>query len=248
VKLHTLNLFLRSLIEPLAQTGAPADQAENLRRACDLLSSFGEMNVGQFGDLLQQTKEYQTSKQHAFPGHLQPVIRSFESLRSLKGRASAPDVNRDELVRDLHDVPLDSLEVKDLSQLATEQGWEVKPKAKKGEVINLIWRGITGADKPKKARASAKRTPKPKVTVSLDEYAQKINEMKERANSFEVTREELEKGLDALGLDKLSQKDLVALAKQLSRDVNARTKKSDAIDAIRRIVLDVKELLVGSAG
>src|SRR5262249_27403476 len=152
-------------------------------------------------------------------------------------------VDREGIVRDLQATPLDSLDLKDLTQLATEQGWEVKPKAKKAEVIDLVWRGLTGDARPKKAAASRKTTRTVKQ-VSLGEYAQKINEMKERANSFQVTREELEKDLDSLKLNSLTKTQLIALARQLSRDVNASTKKDAAIQAIKRIVLDVKEMLV----
>jgi hypothetical protein len=159
-----------------------------------------------------------------------------------------PEVDRQEIVSDLQAIPLDSLDVKDLTQLAAGQGWEVKPKAKKAEVIDLVWRSLTGDARPKKPAAPRKRTTKAVSQVSLDDYARKINELKERANSFDVTREELEKALDALNLEGLKQAEVIALAKQLARDVNSKTKKDVAIKAIRNVVLNVKEMLVAGAG
>jgi hypothetical protein len=240
MKLHTVQLFLRSLVEPLAQSGASPDSAADLRRSCDLLDSFGEMSVGQFAEVLRQAKEYQVSKQHAFPAYLQPIIARYESLRALQTRAAMPEVNREELVRDLQGVDLDSLDQKELAQLTTALGWEVKPRVKKADILDTIWRGLTGESKPKK-KARAPRTTKPKVTVSLDESAQKINDLKERASTPDVSREELERRLKELNLDKLAQTDLLALARRLSCDVKGRTKKA-AIDAIERMVLEIKEM------
>jgi hypothetical protein len=249
MKLHTLQLFLRNLVEPITQLGAPAESGADIRRACDVLASLGEMNVGQFADLVDQTREYQVTKQHAIPAYLQPVIARYDALAALKARATAPDVNREELGRDLEAAALDSLDLEDLTRLASVFGWEVKLKArkpdgKKAEVIDAIWLNLTGQAKPKptKAKTSRPRASKPKVTVPIEEYAQKINDLKERANAPDVSRDELEGKLKELNLKQLSKDDLVALARQLSRDVNSKTKKDAAIDAIERMVLEVKEM------
>src|SRR5262249_9012131 len=106
------------------------------------------------------------------------------------------------------------------------------------------WVGLTGSGVPKKAGSSS-RSRQPKPTVPIEEYAQKINELKERANTHGVSREEVEQSLRDLNLAKLGAKDLVAIARQLNCDVNAKTTKAQAIDAIERLVLDVKETLVG---
>jgi len=48
--------------------------------------------------------------------------------------------------------------VKDLAQLTTALGWELKSRAKKPEILDTIWRGLTGESKPKKKRSRRKLT------------------------------------------------------------------------------------------
>lgn len=96
----------------------------------------------------------------------------------------------------------------------------------------------------KKRAAGGPRASKPKgdPAVVLD-YAQKVRALEERAAAPESTREELAEGLEKLSLGKLTKDVLVGIAKELSRPVNGRTTKPQAIDQIRRVVLERKEML-----
>ena len=77
----------------------------------------------------------------------------------------------------------------------------------------------------------------------LLELAQKVREMEERAAMPESTREELRAGLDALKLDKLTKDNLIGIARELGRQTTAKTTKAQAVDIIRRVVLERKEIL-----
>jgi hypothetical protein len=244
MRLPTLQLYLRSLLEPLAQSGAAANIVEELRQACDALRTFGDMPLAQFVDEIRQAEEYRRTREIAVPGYLRPQFTAFDRVRALRARAAMPDVNREELVPDLQALPLDKLETKDLVQITTDLGGTVDPKAKKADAIDAVWRLVTGEPKPKRAPS---RTAKPKPPFPVEEFAQKVNDLKERANSPESTREELEQGLKALNLDKLTTSDLVELGRQLSLDVNSKTRKEEAIREIERVVLVVKESALATA-
>jgi hypothetical protein len=244
MRLHTLQLFLLSLVEPLAQTSSQPEVVDDLRRACDALASLGEMNLAQFNELVRQTREYQTTREVAVPAYLKPVVACYDSARALKQRATAGGSNREDLVRDLQLVPLDRLEKTDLVPIATDLGCDVNDKTTKIDAIDAIWRSITGENKPRRRPVPVKRVLPP---LPVAEYAQKINELKERANSPDVNREEVEQSLKQLNLEQFSREDLVQLARELSCPVVARTTKTEAIEAIGRAVLLVKETLVGAA-
>jgi hypothetical protein len=244
MKLHTLQLFLRSLVEPLAQCHTPSEGIEDLRRTCDSLASFGELSLAQFNDLVRQARENQTTRQLLIPPHLQPVLACYESLRALKGRATSDGASREDVVRELEGVPLNGLDKTAIVPLAQDLGCHLDAKASKADAIDAIWRWITGESKPKKAPA---RASKPKAPFNVQEYAQRVNDLKEQANSPEVSREEIERRLKELGLDKLSVPDLRTLARELACDVTSKATKKEAIEAIERSVLLIKENLIGLA-
>jgi hypothetical protein len=82
----------------------------------------------------------------------------------------------------------------------------------------------------------AKKTPPP----SVQELAQQIKQLEEKAVSVDVTRESLEEDLSKLGLEKLTIPSLRELAKEVGAEANAK-KKDDLIRALRRVVLERKE-------
>jgi len=213
------------------------------------LTSLGEIEIGQLSGLLRQAQEYRNTKDLAIPQCLRPTVAAYGAVRDLKTRASAPDVNRENLVRDLQAISLDNLDKDALVNLIKEFGWQVKEKANKNDAVEAIWVGVTGAPKPK-AKAASPRTKSPRTTnpttFAVEEYAQKITALKERANAADSTVDELEESLKEMKLDKLTQKNLVDLVKQLGCEIADSAKKAVAIKAIDRVVLGSKQLAAGS--
>jgi hypothetical protein len=244
MKVNVLQQYLRNLAETLALSDGQSRVPGDLREACNLLASLGEMEVGQLGELLRQAQEYRATRDLAIPRFLRPTVTAYDGIQSLKTRASSPEVNREDLVRDLEAVLLDTLTRDELVALVKELGWTVKEKASKNDAIGAIWQGVTGSPKPKKRAAPRQKTPS--APFPVEEYAQKITALKERAHAPDSTREELEQSLKQLELNKFNKDNLVDLARQLSCDVNPKTKKADALKAIERVVLVVKELMVST--
>jgi hypothetical protein len=244
MRLNVLERYLRNLAETIALSDGESRAPGDLRQASDLLASLGEIEVEQLAELLRQAQEYRNTKELAIPGFLRPTVTAYDTVRVLRTRAST-EVNREDLVRDLQAVPLHELKKEDLVNLVREFGWPISEKAKANEAIDAVWQGITGGPKPKK-RAASTRTPKAAPPFPVEEFAQKVTALKERAHAPDSTPEELEQSLKQLDLEKLTQKNLVDLARQLSCDVNPKTKKADAIKAIERVVLVVKELMVST--
>ncbi|NBO91294.1 MAG: hypothetical protein EBV06_03100 [Planctomycetia bacterium] len=244
MKLSTLKKYLLSLTEPLSDLGSNSQVVDELRRAAKVLDQIGELDLYQFVDLVQQAKEYRVNRELHIPPHLNAVIAAYDKLRGLKTRSTAPEVDQEELNRKMHAIDLNALDKDTLAHLAVDLGFAVKTKPTKNDVIETIWIGITGAVKPGK-RTTTKATPKTAGT-EVKEYAQKINALKERANCFDSTRQEIEQGLRELNLAKLSNSNLITLAREVHCGVSAKAKKDQIIKGIERVVLLVKENLLGA--
>jgi hypothetical protein len=100
--------------------------------------------------------------------------------------------------------------------------------------------------KPRKARVAKPAAPKVPKKVKLDEaalrdLAQKVRGLQERALLPEVTRETLEAELAALPLAQLDKSGALSVAGEAGMVVKAKTTLKDAIDWVRRSVLNRKE-------
>ena len=164
MKLHVLQQYLHNLAETIAMSGCESRASGDLHEACDLLTSLGEIEIGQLSGLLRQAQEYRNTKDLAIPQCLRPTVATYDAVRDLKTRASAPDVNRENLVRDLQAIPLDNLDKGALVNLVKEFGWQVRERANKNDAVKAIWVGVTG-----RAEADA-----------VEEYAQKITALRRR--------------------------------------------------------------------
>jgi hypothetical protein len=82
----------------------------------------------------------------------------------------------------------------------------------------------------------AKKAPPP----SVQELAQQMKQMEEKAVSADVSRESLEEELSRLGLDKLTISSLRELAQEVGAEAKAK-KKDDLIRSLKRVVLERKE-------
>lgn len=101
---------------------------------------------------------------------------------------------------------------------------------------------------PAPARRRSPRQPaQPKVdpAVVMD-YTQRIRALEEKAATDESTRDEIQRGIDELQLDTLTKDNLVGIARELSRPVTNKTTREEAIDALRRLVLERKEVREGA--
>jgi hypothetical protein len=246
--IRTLQLFLRSLVEPLGQCHAPVESLQDLRQAADLLGSLGDLTLAQFIESLRQAKHYKDAKDLAIPRYLRPVVSCYENVRSLKTRPDSGAMAHEDLVRELMGVPMDNLDKTDLAEIATELGIPLKQKAAKNDAIDAIWQNITKQGKPKQGKPNKATTTagKAKPGVGIGEYAQKIIALKERANLPEVNRDEIEMALVDLQLDKLTATQLRELANEVSSPVSSKANKQEAIEAIERQVLLVKDMLNGA--
>lgn len=140
--------------------------------------------------------------------------------------------------------------IKDIEETCTElqhfADWElsqlgVAVRELQEYKISGVWPGV--AKKRTTTRQPAKPKHDPDVVM---EFAQKVRALEERAAAQETTREEIREGLANLNLDKLSKDNLVAIAQELSRPATSKTNKKQAIDMIRRLVLERKEVVEGA--
>lgn len=82
----------------------------------------------------------------------------------------------------------------------------------------------------------------------VDGTTQKVNALKERAISPDSTLEEIEKSIAELKLDKMPKEDLLAIARQLSRNVNSKTSAKKLVETIEDVVLETKNMVLGGPG
>ena len=159
--------------------------------------------------------------------NLQQFVRSLVAPMRQVGAAAKVGDDIEQAVADLE--PFAQLDVWQLSELLRH--------AKEYRET-----GVLPAPAGKRPTTRKPAAPKHDPAVVM-EYAQKVLSLEEKAARPESTREELRAELDALKLDKLSKDNLVGIARELGRQTTAKTTKGQAVDIIRRVVLERKEIL-----
>ena len=159
--------------------------------------------------------------------NLQQFVRSLVAPMRQAGAATKVGDDIEQAAADLE--PFAQLDVWQLSELLRQ--------AKE-------YRDTGTLPAPAGKRATTRKPAAPKNDPAVvARYALEVRALEERAALPESTREELRGGLDALKLDKLTKDNLVGIARELGRQTIAKTTKPQAVDIIRRVVLERKEIL-----
>ena len=130
--------------------------------------------------------------------------------------------------------------VTDLDPFAQLDVWQLSELLRQAKEYRDT--GILPAPPGKRPTTRKPAAPKNDPAVVV-EYARKVRALEEKAAMTESTREELRAELDTLKLDKLTKDNLVGIARELGRQTIAKTTKGQAVDIIRRVVLERKEML-----
>jgi hypothetical protein len=158
MKVHDLQLFLKSLAQPLTSSGGKK-VAEDLERAADGLNQFKEMTITDFCGFLDKANHFVTTGQLPPTGgrsRTQPKVSNPEDVRrkaqrlmELYERALDQDFSYDAVKQEIKE--LASLKVDELKQIAREMNI-TKGFRRKGDVLDALERKITDR------RASQERT------------------------------------------------------------------------------------------
>jgi len=259
MKVGNLQQFIRSLAAPLQQAGAAAKVVNDLEQTSQDLQPFAEWEVWQLGELLRQAKEYRDTgilpappakrggaKKAATPKAEPKVLIAeyAEKVRALRDRAAAPDAAREAVTAELTALNLGALSGPVLVGVAGELGHPLPKSTKKEKAAERLRRLVFGEPEPL-TRSTRRGGGEPQQVDSalILGHVQKVRALEERAAAPESTWEELKDGLAKLSLDNLPKDALVEIARELNRPLSSGVTKPEAIDQIRRVVLERKELL-----
>jgi hypothetical protein len=159
MKVHDLQLFLKSLAHPLTSAGGKK-VADDLERAADGLNQFKDMSITDFCGFLDKANHFVSTGQlppsgrgrsarPARASNEEDVRRKTQRLMELYEKALDPDFSYDAVKQEIKD--LDHLKVEELKQMARELNI-TRSFRRKGDILDALERKIT------ERRASQERT------------------------------------------------------------------------------------------
>lgn len=252
MKVSVLQQFLRSLVTPLREAGANEKKANDLEQTAQALEPFKDQDFGQLAAFLAQAEEFRRSgllphlKTGARPrgaaSTLNPaqIQHLVQQIQRLEERAAAPGAPREELAAELDRLGLANLNKSEALALARELSVPTKARTTAQDVLQQIRRLLVEG---RQALQQPSRQKQAVDTARIQQLAQQVRQLEERAAGADSSTEGLSAELDRLGLDALNKAEALALAKEVGEQVNARTSHKEAIDLIRRTVLRRKETL-----
>ena len=253
MKVAVLQQFLRSLATPLQAAGASPKVTNDLEQACNALESFKEEDVGQFAAHLVRAEEFHRTQ-------LLPMLKTKERprgaartlneaqvqhlaqhVRQLVERVAGSGTPRSELAPELDRLGLENLTKPEALALAKEVGLPTRARTTADDAIQMVRRlvleGREAVERPSRPAASAPDAAK------IQHLTQQVRHLEERAAGADVSPEGLNADLDRLGLEQLTDAEILAVAKELGVPLEPEASADEAMQLIRRSVLDRKESL-----
>jgi len=251
MKVAVLQQFLRSLVAPVREAGANEKKANDLEQTAQALEPFKDQDFGQLAAFLVQAEEFQRTGllPQLKPGRSQGAAGALntaqiqhlvEQVRRLEARAAEAGAPRETLAAELDRLGLDNLNKSEAVALARELVLPTRARDTAQDAVRQIRRLI------REGRQALQQTARQQPAVDaakIQQLAQQVRQLEERAAGAETSADGLNAELDRLGLEALNKSEALALAKELGESVNARTTQQEAIDLIRRTVLSRKEAL-----
>lgn len=223
MKVAVLQQYLRSLLEPLRASGASAKVLTDLERTAQELDNFRDRDLADMAEFLRRARDYEQQ------GHWAPVkgaakkAKTAPSVESIAERLQnlAGTANLQAEVAALE--PLTIPQIRDLmKRLGITGGFKKKP-----EGLQRIAAWLAGP-----------RSESPASPDKLARVIETLKSLKAKADAPDAPFDEIEAELQAIE-SRLDAREAIQAATSLGviRSLNTR---ADAIEAIRRKVLEVK--------